>query len=187
MFFTYFYTRLFLLWRREKDFNAEKLGFSFHFCARRLITKVRELINFPSAAWLRLLRLFIFAQNSLLVPRARTTSLGRRTYSGGPRKCEQNMSRVWKLDGNGRQVTPSVCVCGTISLIRFGCAGVAPRRNTAESGRENWNARCMCSRFNPHTKDRANRDKKQSRSISSEIWGFWSHERPSAWTGAMER
>lgn len=86
-FFTYFYKRLFLLWRREKDFNAEKLGFSFHFCARKLITKVRErLINFPSACWLRLLRLFIFAQNSLLVPRARTASLGRRTYSGGPRK-----------------------------------------------------------------------------------------------------
>lgn len=48
-----------------------------------------------------------------------------------------------------------------VSPIRM-CWSRPTKKHTAESGRE---TRCMCSRFNPHTKGRASKDKKQSRNF----------------------
>lgn len=73
------------------------------------------------------------------------------------------MSRVWKLDGSVRQVTPGAASrwSARVSPIRM-CWSHPTKKHIAESGRE---TRCMCSRFNPHIKSRANKDKKQSRNF----------------------
>lgn len=167
-YFLHIFSRLFLLWR-EKDFNAEKLGFSFHETYHESTGPLDKLF----------FRLLIAA---FAVEYFCTEFFGSSTRAD----CESRSSNIlWRLE---KKVNKIWVEFGSWTEVAGRSRRALCQRNdrtwsdsdvlerpheeTQQRVEERTETRCICSRFNPHTKDRASQDKKQSRMFPAKFWPF---------------